>query len=79
MRSSLEDVLSDARRCRRIVRSVLRFTGRDGDIDIDTADPEFAAWKWVAPAALPRLVVPFKRALYRAVLAEFREHLDRPA
>ena len=58
---------------------VLRFTGRDGDIDINSADPEFAAWKWVAPAALPRLIVPFKRALYRAVLAEFRELLDRPA
>ena len=56
----------------------LRFTGGDGDIDIHTAHPEFAAWKWVAPAALPRLVVPFKQALYRAVLAEFRELLDRP-
>ena len=56
----------------------LRFTGADGDIDVDTANPEFAAWKWVAPEALPRLIVPFKRAHYRAVLAEFRGLFDRP-
>jgi putative (di)nucleoside polyphosphate hydrolase len=54
----------------------LRFTGRDSDIDIDTAHPEFAAWKWVAAGELPPLIVPFKRALYRAVLAEFRELLE---
>lgn len=57
----------------------LRFTGRDGDIDLDTGSPEFAAWKWVEAEELPRLIVPFKRALYRAVLAEFREVLERPA
>ncbi len=57
-----------------------RFTGEDADIDLRrTAHPEFSAWRWVEPAALPRLIVPFKRALYDAVLAEFRDHLRRPA
>ena len=54
---------------------VLRFTGADADIRLDTEHPEFSAWKWVAPGELARLAVPFKRALYRAVLAEFREVL----
>ncbi len=49
----------------------MRFTGRDGDIDLKTHHPEFDAWKWVAPAALPELIVPFKRQLYRNVLKEF--------
>jgi putative (di)nucleoside polyphosphate hydrolase len=48
----------------------LRFLGDDSDIDIATDEPEFSAWKWAPLAALPGLIVPFKRPLYRAVLAE---------
>lgn len=55
----------------------MRFTGRDSDIDLETADPEFRAWQWVAPARLPNLIVPFKRALYQAVLEEFAPLLSR--
>jgi putative (di)nucleoside polyphosphate hydrolase len=49
----------------------MRFTGSDRDIALDTHHPEFDAWKWVAPAELPQLIVPFKRQLYRDVLAQF--------
>jgi putative (di)nucleoside polyphosphate hydrolase len=49
----------------------MRFTGTDGDIDVATAHPEFNAWRWVAAAELPALIVPFKRQLYHAILAEF--------
>jgi putative (di)nucleoside polyphosphate hydrolase len=49
----------------------LRFTGTDSDIDLTTHHPEFDAWKWVEAAALPQLIVPFKRALYEDVLKEF--------
>jgi putative (di)nucleoside polyphosphate hydrolase len=52
-----------------------RFLGRDEDVQIDTAEPEFRAWKWADPAELPAMIVPFKRALYAAVLAEFADHL----
>jgi putative (di)nucleoside polyphosphate hydrolase len=47
------------------------FTGRDSDIDLATAHPEFDAWRWVAAAELPHLIVPFKRPIYEAVLKEF--------
>ena len=50
----------------------LRFTGRDSDINLATAHPEFSAWKWIEPDELPRLVVPFKRQVYLDLLAEFR-------
>ena len=49
----------------------MRFLGSDGDIDLGTHHPEFDAWKWVPAAELPVLIVPFKRALYEAVLREF--------
>jgi putative (di)nucleoside polyphosphate hydrolase len=49
----------------------MRFIGSDSDIDLRTHHPEFSAWKWVAPADLPTLIVPFKRQLYLDVLSEF--------
>jgi putative (di)nucleoside polyphosphate hydrolase len=53
----------------------MRFTGEDADINPATEHPEFDAWEWVEPSRLPDLIVPFKRPLYRDVLAEFHEHL----
>jgi putative (di)nucleoside polyphosphate hydrolase len=51
-----------------------RFTGTDADIDLDAhGPPEFCEWKWVEPALLPELIVPFKRELYATIVAGFRE------
>ena len=54
-----------------------RFLGADNDVNIATAHPEFREWKWVAPAALPDVIVSFKRDLYRQLLAEFAPYLKR--
>lgn len=54
---------------------LFRFEGEDADIRIDTAHPEFRAWRWVAPAELPDVIVPFKRKLYEDVLSAFAPHL----
>jgi putative (di)nucleoside polyphosphate hydrolase len=53
------------------------FEGDDGDIDIQTPEPEFRAWRWSDPADLPTMIVPFKKALYEQVLAGFAKHLHR--
>ncbi len=52
---------------------LMRFSGQDLDIDIETEHPEFSEWKWVDPETLPDIIVPFKRDLYRSVLNEFRD------
>lgn len=53
-----------------------RFLGTDADIDLEAHDPpEFNAWRWVAPEALPDLIVPFKRAVYEELVAEFRPRI----
>jgi putative (di)nucleoside polyphosphate hydrolase len=54
---------------------LFRFLGEDGDIDIATEHQEFRAWRWVDPAELPEVIVPFKKALYQDVLAAFAKHL----
>ncbi len=51
-----------------------RFLGRDEEIDIATEDPEFREWMWIEPEQLPDLIVPFKRDLYRRLIAEFRPY-----
>jgi putative (di)nucleoside polyphosphate hydrolase len=51
---------------------VMRFTGSDDDIDLDTHHPEFKAWKWVDVETLPDLIVPFKRDLYIQLVARYR-------
>ncbi len=51
-----------------------RFTGAEEDIRLDAHDPaEFCEYRWVDPEALPDLIVPFKKRVYRAVVDEFRE------
>ena len=54
---------------------LMRFKGTDADVKIDQEHPEFSAWRWIAPADLAGQIVPFKRAVYEAVLAEFAAFL----
>jgi putative (di)nucleoside polyphosphate hydrolase len=54
---------------------LMRFVGDDFDIDLDRHEAEFDAWRWVAPAELPGLVVDFKRPVYAALLEEFAAQL----
>ena len=59
----------------------LRFTGDDSEIDVANPggghDPEFFQWRWEPPQNLPDLIIPFKRAVYERVLAEFAALLHR--
>ena len=53
-----------------------RFLGEDRDVNIAAGKhPEFREWQWVEPERVPELIVPFKRALYRRLLAEFAPYL----
>ncbi|MCX7889753.1 MAG: RNA pyrophosphohydrolase [Rhodobacteraceae bacterium] len=54
---------------------LFRFLGSDSDIDIATAHPEFAAWRWMTADELLAAIVPFKRPVYDRVVAAFRAHL----
>lgn len=54
---------------------LFRFTGTDDDIRIATEHPEFSRWRWIGAGEMVASIVPFKRAVYEAVVAEFRPHL----
>jgi putative (di)nucleoside polyphosphate hydrolase len=50
---------------------LMRFVGKDSDVTIETAHPEFRSWKWAEPSELPDMIVPFKKTLYQNVLRAF--------
>ncbi|WP_320177310.1 RNA pyrophosphohydrolase [Roseovarius pacificus] len=54
---------------------LLRFHGRDSDVNIETEHPEFSEWRWLDPAELIANIVPFKRTVYERVMAEFGDRL----
>ncbi len=50
---------------------LMRFLGRDDQIDIATEHPEFTHWKWQDADRLIEEIVPFKRDVYKKVITEF--------
>ncbi|MFD0978758.1 RNA pyrophosphohydrolase [Tropicimonas aquimaris] len=52
-----------------------RFLGSDDQIQIETDHPEFSEWCWLPAGELVENIVPFKRAVYEAVVEAFSEHL----
>ena len=62
---------------------LFRFEGGEDEIDVarpasGAAKPEFSAWRWERWAALPDLVVPFKRAVYEQVVRWFAPLAAQP-
>jgi putative (di)nucleoside polyphosphate hydrolase len=55
----------------------MRFTGEDSDINIETEEPEFARWKWIAVDELLDVIVPFKRIMYSQIIEEFSELIEK--
>ncbi len=52
----------------------VRFLGDDSEINITPDDPdevEFDAWRWADQSEILDVIIPFKRDVYKAVLAEF--------
>lgn len=54
---------------------LMRFQGKDSDVNIATDHAEFSAWRWLPPEQLVEAIVPFKRAVYAQVLEEFGAYL----
>jgi putative (di)nucleoside polyphosphate hydrolase len=54
---------------------LMRYLGEDSDVNLETEEPEFRAWRWAEPQDLPAMIVPFKKKLYEDVLAAFANWL----
>ncbi len=49
---------------------IMRFLGRNSEINIKTKNPEFLDWKWIKPSELPNIVVNFKLDVYKKIKEE---------
>jgi len=49
---------------------IMNFIGKDDEININTKNPEFLDWKWIAISELPKIAVSFKVELYKKIKEE---------
>ena len=49
---------------------ITRFLGDEKEINLNTKNAEFIAWKWIEPKFLPEVIVNFKKDLYLNLLKE---------
>ena len=55
---------------------VMRFVGKETEININTKKPEFLDWKWVDIDDLPRIAVKFKLDVYKSLKQEVSKILS---
>ena len=49
----------------------VNYLGLDKDININTENPEFCAWRWMKKEEIEEKIVPFKRLVYKKIFDEF--------
>ena len=49
---------------------IMRFSGKDQEINVKTQRPEFLDWKWISFLELPKVVVSFKKEVYKRIVKE---------
>ena len=55
---------------------VVRFTGKESEINLNTKHPEFIEWKWIKINDLPKVIVDFKKDVYEKLLVELKKFID---
>ena len=55
---------------------IVKFTGEESEIDINTKNPEFIEWKWIDMNLLPSLIVNFKKQVYKDILNELKKFIN---
>ena len=49
---------------------IMKFLGKNNEINVKTKNPEFLNWKWVNPSELPKIAVRFKINVYKKLKEE---------
>ena len=55
---------------------VMRFTGSDSEININTKNPEFLEWKWIELDLITEYVVDFKYHVYKNVKEKVKKIIN---
>ena len=52
---------------------LMRYLGKDNDINLKTRNPEFLEWKWIEVSLITKVVVDFKLHVYK----ELKEKIEK--
>ena len=55
---------------------IVKFTGSDDEINLNTKYPEFIEWKWIDYRLLPDVIVDFKKKVYESLKTELRNFIN---
>ena len=55
---------------------IMKFTGEDKEINIQTKKPEFLEWKWIELETLTEVVVDFKLHVYKELKEKIRTFIN---
>ena len=51
---------------------IMKFLGKNEEINVNTKNPEFLNWKWIKPSKLPNIAVGFKVDLYKKLIEQLK-------
>ena len=54
---------------------VVRFIGNESEINLKTKHPEFIEWKWIEVDDLTKLIVDFKKGVYKKLVVELKKFI----
>jgi len=55
---------------------IVRFLGKDEEINLKTTHPEFIEWQWLDIKNLPSVIVHFKKKVYEKLLPVIRSFIN---
>ena len=55
---------------------IVRFLGKDNEINLETKKPEFIEWQWLDIENLPRVIVEFKKKVYEELLPKIKASIN---
>ena len=55
---------------------IVRYLGKDEEVNLKTKHPEFIEWKWIELEKLPGVIVDFKKKLYESLLPKIKTIID---
>jgi len=55
---------------------IVKFTGKESEINLKTKYQEFIEWKWLEIKDLPKVIVDFKKNVYEKLLVELNKFIN---
>ena len=55
---------------------IVKFTGNENEINLNTKHPEFIEWKWIDYDLLPEVIVDFKKEVYKKLRIELNKFFN---